>query len=76
MTQKSAEWTVQVLVEMEDGSDIPRFTRDYVEGAIPKMFSSARDIRFIVTVTDEADNVIVKKFDNNPTEELRERAWA
>ena len=74
-TTRTAEWTVQVLVEMEDGSEVPRFTREYVEGAIPKMLASARDIRTIVTVTNEADQVTVKKFNNNPTEELRKKAW-
>lgn len=71
----TAEYTVQVLVETEDGTDLPRRTKEYIEGAIPKMFGTGRDIRTVITVADGDENVIVTKFDNNPTEALRERAW-
>ena len=75
MTQAIAEYRVQVLVETESGAELSRATRDYVEGALTKMFPTARDIRTIITITDDNDGVVMKKFDNNPTKELRERAW-
>ena len=74
-SQRMVEWNVQVLVEMEDGTVVGGFTREYVEGAIGKIFASARDIRAIITIADEDDQVVVQKFNNNPTQELRERAW-
>lgn len=70
-----AEWNVQVLVEMEDGSLVSSHTREYVEGAIGKIFASARDIRAIITVTNEKDELLVQKFNNNPTRALREKVW-
>lgn len=73
---QTVELTVQVLVEMEDGSEVSRHTQDFVERCIPQMFPpSTRDIRTIVTVADDNDNVIATKYNNNPTEELRKRAW-
>lgn len=75
-TTQSVEWQVQVLVEMEDGSEVTHNTRNFVERCIPQMFpSSTRDIRTIITVTNEEGAVTATKYDNNPTKQLRERAW-
>lgn len=72
---QTAEWTVQVLAETNDGREMARSDLDYVEGAIQKMFPSARGLKFVVTITDENESVLATKYLFNPTEELRERAW-
>lgn len=74
-TSTQVELQVQVLVEMEDGTPVSEFTREYVEGAIGKMFASSRDIRAIISITNESDELLVQKYKGNPTQELRERAW-
>lgn len=75
-TSTEAEWSVQVLVEMEDGTHVSQFTREYVEGAIGKIFAAARDIRAVISITNEKDELVAVKFINNPTPQLRGKAWS
>lgn len=75
-TSTEAEWSVQVLVEMEDGTNVSQFTREYVEGAIGKIFAAGRDIRAVISITNEKDELVAVKFINNPTPQLRGKAWS
>lgn len=70
-----AEWTVQVLVEMEDGSPVTHSVREYVTAALQKVFYNPRDIKAVITVSDEDEVVVAVKYVNNPTHQLKERAW-
>lgn len=76
MTSQVCEMTVQVLVEMEDGSEVPHHTKNYVVGKIQNMFpKDTHSIRSIITVAGDDEIVISAKYENNPTTTLRERAW-
>lgn len=76
MTTQIAEYQVQVLVEMEEGGDVPPRTREYVESKIPFLFPpGTRDIRHIIVIANEAGEVLSVNYENNPTKQLRERAW-
>ena len=76
MTNQALELTVQVLVEMEDGSEVGLRTREFVEDKIQNLFPPiTRDIRAIITIADEHESIAVTKYRNDPTEELRKKAW-
>lgn len=76
MTTHIAEYQVQVLVEMEDGGEVPHRTREYVESKIPFLFPpGTRDIRHVIVIANEAGEVLSVNYENNPTPEMRKRAW-
>jgi hypothetical protein len=79
MSTRTAEFQVQVLVESEDGEELPIHSVNYIRNTLMNAFSGSHSVRILQTVVrvheDGTEEVVAIQPLKNPTEELRKKAW-
>jgi hypothetical protein len=79
MSKRRIEFQMQVLVEAEDGGEVPIASINYIRNGLLNAFAAAHSVRILSTIVtvdeDGTEEVVAIQPRNNPTEELKREAW-